>query len=244
MLDTLQKKLIFRPKRLDKGKPLNLSLPHEEFFLDHPQQNLRIHAVLFPAEGASKGLVLYLHGNSDNLLRWSQYAEDFIKRQYDILLIDYPGFGKSDGTPSEESLYLSAELAWQWAAQRVDEQSLIIYGRSIGTAPAAYLAAKHPSQQLVLETPFYSLKDLFDNHPIYRYIDPVYKMPVYEYVSQVGQPVTIFQGTKDRIVPYRSAARLQEVLKEGDNFFVIPGGKHKDLGSFPLYQEKLSYILK
>ena len=244
MLEVLQNKLIFRPKRLDKAKPLDLSIPHEELFLDTPDGSSKIHGVFFPASGDSKGMVLYFHGNSANLMRWSQYAEDFTQRGYDILQIDYPGFGKSDGAPTEEALYHSAELARQWAEERVSSESVIIYGRSIGCVPASYIAARYHCQQLVLETPFYSLKDLFEHHPLYRYVAPIYRMPVYEYVSHVKHSVSIFQGTKDRIVPLRSAARLKEVLKEGDNFFVIPGGRHKDLGTFKLYQEKLSYILK
>ncbi|MEM6632119.1 MAG: alpha/beta hydrolase [Bacteroidota bacterium] len=244
MLDTLQKKLIFRPKRLELDKPLNLSAPHEEFFLRDEKLGLNIHSVFMPAQGLRKGLVLYYHGNSDNLQRWTQYAEDFTKRNHDILLIDYPGFGKSSGNPTEENVYHAAELSYKWALERMEAGEIVIYGRSIGTAPASFLASKKACKQLVLETPFYSLKDLFDHHPLYRFIDPVYSMPVHQFLSEVQQPISIFQGTKDRIVPFRSAARLKGVLKESDNFFVIPGGKHKDLGTFSSYQENLSYILE
>ena len=243
MLDALQKKLIFRPKRLEAHKPLDLSSPHEEFFLQDPEWGLNIHSVFMPAQGVRKGLVLYYHGNSDNLLRWTQYAVDFTRRQYDILLIDYPGFGKSSGKPTEENVYKAAELSYKWAKEQMEAEEIVIYGRSIGTAPASYLASQYGCQQLLLETPFYSLKDLFDHHPLYRFIDPIYSMPVHKFLSEVKKPISIFQGTKDRIVPLRSAQRLNEVLKDSDNFFVIPGGKHKDLGTFSLYQEKLSYIL-
>ena len=103
------------------------------------------------------------------------------------------------------------------------------------------LASKNQCRRLILETPYYSIPDLFNRYaPIY----PVnalthFKFPTGEYLKEVNAPVTIFHGNADRVIPLSCAAKLKKVLKPGDEFITIDKGSHNDLNDFPLFHAKL-----
>ena len=104
---TFQKKIIFQPAKLHLDHSFNFEEPFQEFFI--PVGNQKINALYFNAKKDKKGVILYLHGNADNLDRWGKYASDFTHRGYDVLMIDYRGYGKSDGKASEKNIYSDAE---------------------------------------------------------------------------------------------------------------------------------------
>ena len=161
-------------------------------------------------------------------------------------MIDYPGFGKTTGKMSEERLYSDALIMYRMARSRFTPDSIIIYGKSLGTGIASHLAAIRDCRQLILETPYYSIPDLFD---CYAFIYPTsrmteYKIPTYEYLREVSAPVTIFHGTSDGVIPYRCAVKLKEELKPGDQFITIENGTHRNLNSFPLFRAKFDSLLR
>jgi predicted alpha/beta hydrolase len=103
--------------------------------------SVRLNALLFKSvDHPSKGLILYFHGNRHSLERWGRYAPALTRNGYDVLMIDYRGYGKSNGIPSEQGLYRDAEAALAWAKQQYPSTPLIYYGRSLGTGVATYLA--------------------------------------------------------------------------------------------------------
>ncbi len=245
MLKALQERIIFQPTRLPEGYVFHFDQPFEELFLENDNAASRISALFFPAEAESgRQLVLYFHGNAGNLQRWGKYAADFTRHGFDFLAIDYPGYGKSAGQPSEEGCYESAQMAYNWALQQYDAEKIIIYGRSLGSAMASWLAARSPARQLILETPFPSMPKLIA-YKVPRFIasrgTPVH-FPVERYVQKVAYPKSIFQGTRDWVVPYKAALELKQWIGE-DRFFVIEGGGHKNLNQFDYYHEKLLEVL-
>ena len=123
--------------------------------------------------------------------------------------------------------------------------SIIIFGKSFGTGIAAYVASEKKCQQLILETPYYSIPALFGSYaPIYPTTRmSIYKIPTYQYIQQVKVPVTIFHGTDDGVIPYSNAARLKAVLKPTDEFITIEKGTHHNLNDFPLFRQKLDSLL-
>ncbi|GJM35738.1 MAG: alpha/beta hydrolase [Saprospiraceae bacterium] len=237
-----QEKFIFQPKPLEESYTFKFDLDFETFYLEDQEKQLKVNSLFFPSQSPTKGLVLYMHGNADNLQRWGRYAEDFHQHGYDFLSIDYPGYGKSPGSPSEEKCYQSAELAYHWAIRRYPEHSIILYGRSLGTGAAAYLAAQYPAQQLILETPFPSIPKLI-RFWIPGFIKVRHKFPVEQYLKEVKYPVTIFQGTWDIVVPHRAALQLKPHLACEGDFISIEKGRHKNLRKFQEYQKKLEILL-
>ena len=237
-------RITFLPKKLDKDYVFEFDSSFEEFNI-HGSKTWKINCLFFPSPKEDrKGLLLYFHGNADNLQRWANYFEDFTSLGYDVMGIDYPGYGKSDGRPTEQFIYESADSAFHWAREHYAIDSIVIYGRSLGCAPASYLNSKYESKLLLLETPFHSLKDLLQVRSTGFYLfKPKYEFPNYKFLQKGRAPCYIIQGTKDRIVPYKSAIKLKPYLNEEEHFLVIDGGKHKNLRTFDQYHSFLQSIL-
>jgi len=160
--------------------------------------------------------------------------------------MDYPGFGKSTGNPSEKKLYDWAMQVYKLARSRFGSDSIILYGKSLGTGIATQLASVRNCKRVILETPYYSIPSLAKR---YFFIYPVdwfihYKIPSWEYIKKIEVPVTIIHGTNDGVIPYSNALRLKELLKPGDEFISIKNGSHNDCYTFKETVEKLDSLLR
>lgn len=239
-------RIVFQPKKLAEDYQFEFNRPFVEVDLRSDTIGPKLHALHFPVPDTANGIVLYFHGNADNLQRWGQYTEDFTRHGYEVLAIDYPGYGKSGGTASEAALYESAARSFAWASVRFTPEQIIIYGRSLGSGPAAWLASRQDVQQLILETPFPSIPTLFRMRASRALVPfmPRVQFPVADYIRLLPYPVSIFQGTHDWVVPYRVASQLKPLLKSGDRWIVIEGGSHKNLRQYPYYQEQLAALLR
>ena len=239
-----QDKIIFQPKKLYKDYAFQFNNPYEELWLETSDKE-KINALYFVVE-IPKGVVLYLHGNKGNLQRWAKYHKDFVSRGYDFLAIDYRGFGKSTGIPSEKGLYEDARTAYNWLLTKYKADQIIIYGRSLGTGVASQLAREVTARQLILETPYNTIQGAFSHAaPLLWYPFPFKSSFSNEANLQaVEEPIFIFQGTNDYVVPYSSARLLKPYLKSGDEFFTIEGGGHKNLNSFSEYYQYLDQIIR
>ena len=131
-------------------------------------------------------------------------------------------------------------------AGRIHADSIIVYGKSLGTGVAAYVASFVKCKMLVLETPYYSMGSLLGMYaPIYPTSRMAkYKFPVGKYVQESLAPVTIFHGTSDKVVFYRNAKKLKNVLSPRDRFFTIEDAGHNNLNNYPLFHEKLDSLLR
>lgn len=239
-----EKQLVFHPAKLAKDYQFQFEAPFQELFLETPNGE-KINALYFKCMKPAKGVVLYLHGNAENLQRWAANHVTFTQRNYDFLAIDYRGYGKSEGDVGEQAIYEDTETAYEWLQKKYNPADIIIYGRSLGTGAAAYLATKVKAKMLVLETPYNSIGGCTKaNLPFLWFpFSGKYRFPNDEYLPQVSCPIYIFQGTKDKIVPYKSAIQLKPLLKEGDIFFTIEGGRHRYLERFQAFQDGLDLIL-
>ena len=161
-------------------------------------------------------------------------------------LQDYRGYGKSSGKRSERRMLSDAEMIYSFAKGIRSENKIILFGRSIGSAFASYLAGKHTPSKLILETPFYSLKDVAkDVMPLYpsKYLLR-YNFENHSYLKDTKIPIYIFHGTDDEIVKYDSGKELFNSLSNDQAYFItIEGGHHNDLMSFDSYQSKMEEIL-
>lgn len=241
----MQEKLIFFPVTLPQNYVFEFTQPFEEFTLTAPDGG-SLNAIHFKSE-SPKGLILYFHGNADNLVRWGNITERFVAYGYDVIVMDYRNFGKSTGDFNEENLYADADLFYAYAAERFEEDQIIVFGRSLGTTFATYVASKNNPKRLILETPFYSLLEVAQKKvpflPLKQMLN--YSFPTYSFMSSVTCQVTILHGTKDGIVPYDSGKRLFEKVEHGDKEFItIKGGGHRNLIEFTEYRQKMQHILQ
>ncbi len=242
-----QENIIFYPEALPPDFSYSFPGRFEEITL--PVDGAAINALLFKAENP-RGVVLYFHGNAGNLHGWGEVAPEFTGRGYDLFITDYRGFGKSTGKlKNEDMMHRDAAVAYNYLKERYPENRIIIYGRSIGTGVAAYLAKSARPRLLILETPLFSLLDVAKYHHPYMPLKLLvlvlkYPMRTDVWIPDVSCPIYIFHGTEDDIVPYSSSERLFKLIKAEKKLVTVPGGGHNDLSDFNIYHEGLDGILK
>ncbi|MES2329429.1 MAG: alpha/beta fold hydrolase [Bacteroidota bacterium] len=241
----LQDKILFRPKQLSVDSSYHFTQPFTEINIDLDAKT-RFNIVQFTVpDSVKKGLVIYFHGNRENINHYAQFAPNFTRNNYEVWMPDYPGYGKSTGEFSEQVLYDEALQVYKLARTKYKPEQIIIYGKSLGSGIAAQLASIRDCKKLILETPYYSFTSLVR---LACWMYPVdlllhYKVPTHQYLSKVTAPVTIFHGTSDWVIPYFNAKRLKPFLKPTDEFITIDGGSHNNLNSYPLLQKKLDSLL-
>ncbi len=245
LLYFLQDKLLFHPEVLPANYQYKFDIPFQELLIP-VNKKVKLSAVLFKTEGRPRGMVLYFHGNMQNINRYAQYMPNFTRNGYEVLIMDYREFGKSTGRLTEAALYEDALLMYKVARSNYAPWQIVVYGKSLGTGVAAELAAVRDCRRLILETPYYSLEDVISSvAPIYPYNALLnFKLPTNEYLPKVIAPVAIFHGTEDNTVPYASGKKLTELFKKGDQFITLEGAGHNNLNDYPLYHTTLDSLLQ
>lgn len=246
LLWTFQDKFLFQATPLPPDYKYNFKEPHRDIVVrlnDNEQLSI---VEFYPVDtNHSRGVVLYFHGNRDNINHYAPFVPSFTKHGYEVWMMDYPGYGKSTGEVTEQRLYSDALLLYKMAEKQFKSDSIIFYGKSLGTGVATELASHAGGKRLILETPYYSIESLAaDRFPIYPASTMVnYKFPLNEFLPYVQIPVTIFHGTDDVVIPYSNAEQLKTLLKKTDEFITIENGTHNNLSTFTLYQQKLDSLL-
>ena len=240
-----QEKLMFHPVSLPIDYQYSFAIPFREINLElDAKKNLNIVQFIVPPT-LCKGVVLYFHGNMENISLYAGNAINFTRHGYEVWMMDYPGFGKTTGKRTEKNLYADALEFYNLARLRFPPDSIIIYGKSIGTGIACQLASIRNCRRLILETPFYSTDALAKHYfPIY----PVmlltkFSFPNYQYVEKINAPISIFHGTADEVIPYKQSERLMKVIRRGE-LITIERGKHNNLNDFPVFHRKLDSLLE
>lgn len=239
-----QEKLLFLPTVLKQDYQYQFDYPFEELFLK-PEENVTINALHFKVENP-KGVILYFHGNAGDLSRWGKIAEYFVENNYDVLVMDYRTYGKSLGALSEVALYNDAQYCYDYLLKQYSEKEITLYGRSLGTGIASYLASKNKPKLLILETPYHSILDVaeyrFPMLPVKKLLK--YKFPNYKHLSKSNCSITIIHGTEDSVVPYSSGKKLSELKINELNFITVEGGNHNNLIDFEDYHKAINTVLK
>ncbi|HEV3146278.1 MAG TPA: alpha/beta hydrolase [Gemmataceae bacterium] len=190
----------------------------------------KIHAWWCPRDGA-QGALLYCHGNGGNLSSRAPWYRDLQEGlNVSVLAIDYPGYGKSEGRPSEQGCYAAAEAAFNWLVNdaKVPAEQIILFGESLGGGVVTELAAHHRCRALVLYCSFLSVPEVGQHH--YRFL-PVrrFMRNRFDNLSKIGElsaPVFIAHGDADGMIPPSQAQRLFEAANEPKALYWEPGGHH------------------
>ena len=237
-----QDNIILHPIKLPDGYVYNFNEHFEEINFS-PDSNTKINGLLFRSKN-SKGLVIYNHGNADNLQRWGRHAADFTKLGYDVFFYDYRGFGKSSGKFSEKEILNDAVFLFDIIVKKYTGKKVIIYGRSLGTGVATFVAKNRKADALILETPYYNLADVGKSWLPFVPFEKLmkYTFPSNEWIKAVDSPITIFHGNSDFVVPYKSGLKLSKAAHS--KLITIEGGAHKNLATFPKYHAELKRVLE
>ncbi|NBO24119.1 MAG: alpha/beta fold hydrolase [Chlamydiae bacterium] len=199
-----------------------------------------------------KGVIYYLHGKSYNLShsKWKKITKYFTEvLHHDVVMIDYRGFGKSKGPFTYEGLLEDTQKGYDYVKSHYEESKITVYGLSLGSSFATYIASKNCPKQLILEAPFYSLKDAAQKtikiFPEFI-IEMILKYPLRTdlWIQTVKCPIALFHGTKDLILSYDSSIRLKEVAKAPCDLILIEGADHDHLNLTKEYIEKIPMIIQ
>jgi alpha-beta hydrolase superfamily lysophospholipase len=205
----------------------------------------KLNGILFKAK-QSKGLIFYLHGSNDALNTWGKIAPVYINLNYDIFILDYRGYGKSESkVTSERQLSSDIQTAYNKLKQTYPESKIIVIGQSMGTGPAAMLAANNKPKALILQAPYYSLSDwIYNVAPDIDTSNMKYQFKIYEFFPKIKAPVTIFHGDADDAIYYGSSEKLSSFFKKGDKLFILKGEGHNNFTNNKVYLEKMKTILQ
>lgn len=244
LLYFVQDQFIFKPEKLPADFEFHYDAPFKELFFD-VEPDVRINGLHFFVNNPL-GLVLYFHGNSRSIKGWAKYARDFYRYQYDVVLVDYRGFGKSTGRRSEAKMLNDMQFVYSRLAERYPEHHILVYGRSLGSGFAAKVASENKPRYLILDAPFYNFQKVVERFlpilPI-KYVLR-YRLRTNKWIRRVNCHTYIIHGTKDRLIPIRHSEKLQQINPNKITLIRIVGGGHNNLPSFPEYHNFIRDILK
>jgi fermentation-respiration switch protein FrsA (DUF1100 family) len=227
----IQDRLIYYPQmgREIASTPAARGVPYDDFTIT-TEDGEKLNVWWVPAL-SPRGAVLLFHGNAGNISHRLEYALMFRGLGYSTLLVDYRGYGKSSGKPSEEGTYKDADAAWRWLTRTrgIPEDRIVVFGESLGGGVASWLAARHEPRALVLASTFTSAVDL--GAQVYGFL-PVrlisrYRYPTLERLHDVRSPVLVIHSANDDIIPFSHGQRLYEAAPEPKALLEIRGG-HND----------------
>lgn len=243
LLFFIQEKLIFYPSQISKSYNFHFNNPFEEVFLK-TKEDIAIHGLHFKSN-TPKGVILYLHGNAGALNSWGEVAQVYTKLMYDVFIIDYRGYGKSDGKiKSQKQFFQDVQLAYDYLKGKYKENNMVVLGYSIGSGAAAWVASQNNPKLLILQAPYYSLPDLIKSYN--RFIPAFvlkYKFETNNYIRDCKMPVIIFHGDLDEVIYYGSSVKLKKIFKEQDTLITLKGVHHNGITYEPQYLSALSRVL-
>lgn len=239
-----QEKLIFFPERLDRNYKFSFNQPFEEIYIKTKDANL-INGLLFKSD-STEGLIFYLHGNAGSLRNWGEVAQRYTDLHYDVFILDYPGYGKSEGAiKSREQLFNDIQATYDEIKKRIREDSIVVLGYSIGTGLAAELASTNHPRLLILQAPYYSLTDMmYHTYPIIPTFLLKYKFQTNEYLKNCKMPIVIFHGDRDEVIYYGSSLKLKKEMKRSDTLITLSGQGHNGMTDNPDYIEAIKKVLE
>ncbi|TAL43055.1 MAG: alpha/beta fold hydrolase [Chitinophagaceae bacterium] len=239
-----QEKFIFKPEKLKQDFKFKYDIPFREYFFDI-EPGVRINGLHFYRENP-EGLILYFHGNTRSIKGWARYAKDFYRYNYDVVLVDYRGFGKSTGKRSEKEMLTDMQVVYNKLIEQYPEDQLIVYGRSMGSGFATKLASDNNPRYLILDAPYYNFKKVVER---FLPILPVrlvlrFQLRTDKWITNVKCHTYIIHGTKDWLIPIKHSEALQKKNPRMITLIRIQGGGHNNLPSFDEYHNFVRDILK
>lgn len=229
--DLVDRTFLFYPYEAWVATPEDGGVPYEDLMLT-AEDGTAISAWYVPARDPRAPVMLFCHGNAGNISHRVHNLVLLNRIGISVLIFDYPGFGRSGGTPQEAGVYASARSAYRHLVEDrgVPPERIVLFGRSLGAAVAVELAAAGHGRALIMESGFTDLYEMG------RRLYPVLplptrlrrKYPSIERLPEVRMPLLIIHGEEDRLVPVAMARRLFEAARRPKDLYLIPGAGHDD----------------
>jgi len=232
MFQQLVDRLVYYPMPYPQGDwNLQTQAGAQDLWLT-AQDGIRLNAWWFPKPG-SPFATLFLHGNAGNVTHRIDHADAVQSAGSAILVVDYRGYGKSNGHPSERGLGLDADAGYE-ALRKLGyhPHQVLLHGESLGTAVAVELASRRPCAGLILESPLSSLGDIAST--VLPLIGPLVArgFNTKTIIKRVRTPLLVIHGDADEIVPFSQGEAVFAAATAPKEFWRIPGAHHNDLLHF------------
>lgn len=248
-----QNRLLFFPSQEIKTTPGDVGLFYEDVWLSVSSgigKKERLHGWWMPGAFPTNNILLYLHGNGENIGANVQHAKRFQELGFSVFMIDYRGYGQSEGRfPVEKRIYQDAEVAWNYLVgeRGIKAEDIFIYGHSLGGAIAIDLASRHPDiAGAIVQSSFTSIWDIIDFQPIYYRLFPK-KLLIHQRFDSISKvkslrmPILLIHGICDRTVPATMSQALFDAITAPKDLWLVPEAVHNNVASVSgwQYQDKI-----
>jgi fermentation-respiration switch protein FrsA (DUF1100 family) len=227
----LERMFVYFPSRDLEADPSRMALEYLDVDCT-AEDGVRIHGWYIPQRGAKCTLLIF-HGNAGNISHRLGWIRMLRELGASVMIIDYRGYGKSEGKPSERGLYLDALAAYRWWSKEhpVGEDKLILIGESLGGAVAVDLACRVMVDGIVLQSTFTNAWDMAKTLLPIGLLQPLTGVR-FDSAAKIGRvrcPKLFIHGDSDEIVPLNLGRKLYELASPPKRFVQVPGAGHNDL---------------
>jgi fermentation-respiration switch protein FrsA (DUF1100 family) len=245
-----QSSLLYYPNIAGRNlaaSPQQIGLAFEDVEL-LTEDKVRLHGWFIPSNNA-RGTLLFFHGNAGNISHRLDSIAIFNRMNLNVFIVDYRGYGQSQGRVSEAGTYLDAEAAWLYLVETraIDADEIIVFGRSLGASIAAWLASRHRPAALILESSFSSVPSMAQR--LYPFL-PVkwlstFRYDTRQYVSRIECPLLVAHSKDDDIIPYAEGRLVFDAAPADKQFLEMRGG-HNDgfIVTGKAYSDRLSRFIE
>lgn len=231
--------LLFHPNEQHVLKPVSLGLHYRNVYMK-TRDNLTIHGWFLPAQGELNGSVYFLHGNAQNISTHIHNVKWLPKHGYQVLLIDYRGFGQSEGKPNLPGIFLDIETGFDWLIDKSESRPLFLLGQSLGASLGIYFAARYPSARQHLAgivsdaafTGYFQIaRDVTASHWLtwpFQYLfawslNYSYN-PIEVIESLTPIPLLFLHSADDKLIPFNHGRQLYQAANSPKQFHQTQGG--------------------
>lgn len=238
-----QPHMIFYPMPRLEQTPANWGLEYQDVVIN-TEDDVQLHGWYIP-QPQSDHVLLFFHGNAGNISHRRESIEIFHRLGLNVLIIDYRGYGRSQGKPSEQGFYLDADASWRFLTEKKGfaPKQIIIFGRSLGGTVAARLAAGVQSRGLILESTMSSARDFARQvfMVLSRLVFIRYEFNTVAYVRHVNAPVLVLHSPDDEIMPFNLGEKVFEAANQPKQFVRMRGDHNSGFYlSQPEYEQQLA----
>ena len=222
-----QERMVFFPDPNLTASPADIGLAYEDVWLTNADGYTLHGWYVQGPKTDTRCTALFVHGNAGNI----SHRLDMLKVIHDLglhcLIFDYQGYGQSQGSPTEQGLYMDAETAWNWlvGSKDVHGEEIVCWGRSLGGPVAARLARDKSPGALIIESTFTSLPELGQKHYPFLPVKLISRLsfPTLAYIQEVNCPVLVVHSSQDDLVPYVFGQKLYKAACEPKKLLTIQG---------------------
>ncbi|MGB5592849.1 MAG: alpha/beta fold hydrolase [Crocosphaera sp.] len=238
-----QNRLIFKPSPRVETTPADLGLAYEDVWLSvvtSQGKRSKIHGWWLGSGNYQERVLLYLHGNGGNISHNLGPVKTFQEQGFSVLIIDYRGYGRSQGQfPTESEVYRDSQAAWDYLVEerQIHPQNIFIYGHSLGGAVAIDLGVRQPNAAgVIVENTFTSMRDMVAHLGSFYQLFPT-DLILHQHFDSLNKlrllqvPLLLIHGTSDRTVPSYMSERLFQEARVPKKMLLVPDASHNNVGA-------------